>query len=293
MIKQAPKPIFFALCAISLLAAWRPLRETFLLATNDDGYTHLLLIVPMTAALIWIEWGSLKPLVAPGPSAGLVLLSISLLFAGFTRWNFHLLPDERLTGSILALVTWWVGSFVLCFGIRVSRSLLFPLGFLYLAVPMPRFLLNEVVGWLQQGSALAARGMFAVAGVPVSQDGVLLSIPDLTVEVAKECSSIRSSSMLLVTTMLLAQLFLRTAWRKWLVILLAIPVSVAKNGLRIFTIAMLGTKVDPSYLTGRLHHQGGVVFFTIGLGSIFFVLWILHRNEGASLLKPASRAQAS
>jgi exosortase len=293
MIKQAPKSVFLFLCAISLLAAWRPLGEAFWLASNDDGYTHLLLILPMAAALIWLDWRSLKPLLAPGPRAGLVLLGVSLLIAGFTRWCSHLFPDERLTGNILALVTWWVGSFVLCFGIRVSRSLLFPLGFLYLAVPMPRFLLDEIVSWLQLGSAFVAHGMFAVARVPVSQDGVLLSLPDLTVEVAKECSSIRSSSMLLVTTMLLAQLFLRAAWRKWLVILLAIPVSVAKNGLRIFTIAMLGTKVDPSYLTGRLHHQGGVIFFTIGLGGIFFVLWILHRNEGKSLLKPVSDAPAS
>jgi exosortase len=293
MINQAPKSVFFLLFASSLLAAFRPLRETFLLATNDGGYTHLLLILPMTAALIWLEWRSLKPLLAPGPRAGLVLLGVSLLVAGFTRWSSHLLPDERLTGNMLALVTWWVGSFVLCFGIRVSRSLLFPLGLLFLAVPMPRFLLDEIVSWLQLGSAFVAHGMFAVARVPVSQDGVLLSIPDLTVEVAKECSSIRSSSMLLVTTMLLAQLFLRTAWRKWLVILLAIPVSVAKNGLRIFTIAMLGTKVDPSYLTGRLHHQGGVILFTIGLGGIFFVLWILRRNEGNFLLKPISKAPAS
>jgi exosortase len=290
MITRAPKSSFLFLCAISLLAAWRPLRDAFWLATNDDGYTHILLILPMAAGLIWLEWRSLKPLLAPGPRAGLVLLGMSLLFAGFTRWNLHLLPDERLTGNMLALVTWWVGSFVLCFGTRVSRSLLFPLGFSYLAVPMPRFLLNELVSWLQLGSAYVAHGMFSVAGVPVSQDGVLLSIPDLTVEVAKECSSIRSSSMLLVTTIVLAQIFLRAAWRKWLAILLAIPFSVAKNGLRIFTIAMLGTKVDPLYLTGRLHHQGGVIFFTIGLGGIFFVLWILHRNEGSSLLKPVSRA---
>ena len=290
MINQAPKSAFLFLCAVSLLAAWRPLREAFRLAIDDDGYTHLLLIVPMTAALIWLEWRSPKPLLAPGPRAGLVLLGVSLLVAGFTRWSSHLLPDERLAGKMLALVTWWVGSFVLCFGIRVSRSLLFPLGFLYVAVPIPRFLLNDIVGWLQLGSAFVAHGMFSLAGVPVSQDGVLLSIPDLTVEVAKECSSIRSTSMLLVTTMLLAQLFLRAAWRKWLVILLAIPVSLAKNGLRIFTIAMLGTKVDPSYLTGRLHHQGGVIFFTLSLGGMFLVLWILRRNEVSSLLKPLSRA---
>jgi len=298
MIKRAPKSAFLFLCAISLVAAWRPLRDALWLATHDEEYTHLLLILPAAAALIWLklsggEWrtssqsSSASPQSAPGLGAGLILLGLSLLIAGFARWHTNLLPDERLTASMLALVTWWVGSFVLCFGTRVSRSLLFPLGFLFLVVPLPRFLLNEIVAWLQQASAFTAHYMFSMARVPVTQEGVLIDIPGLTVEVATECSSIRSSSMLLITTMILAQLLLRTSWRKWLAIVVAIPVSVAKNGLRIFTIAMLGTRVDPSYLTGRLHHKGGIVFFSIGLACMFFVLWILQRNERASFFSGA------
>jgi exosortase len=287
MIKRAPKSAFLFLCAISLVAAWRPLRDALWLATHDEEYTHLLLIVPAAAALIWLKLSGANGrsdgmTVTPSLGAGAILLCLSLVVTGFSRWHTNLLPDEQLTAHMLALVTWWTGSFVLCFGTRLSRTLLFPLGFLLLVVPLPRFLLNEIVAWLQQASAFTAHYLFSLARVPVTQDGVLLDIPGLTVEVAKECSSIRSSSLLLVTTMILAQLMLRTSWRKWLAVVLAIPVSVAKNGLRIFVIAMLGTRVDPSYLTGRLHHQGGIVFFSIGLGCMFFVLWILHRNEQAS-----------
>ncbi len=293
MIKRRPKSAFLVLCALSLLAAWRPLREALWLAMHDEEYTHLLLILPVATALVLLDWRSLASWLAPGLRAGVILLGLSLLVAAFTRWRVDLPPDERLTGNMLALVTWVVGSFVLCFGTRVSRSVLFPLGFLFLSVPLPRSLLNDIVTGLQQGSALVAHGMFFAAGVPVMQDGVLLTIPGLTVEVAKECSSIRSSSLLLVTTMLLAQLFLCTPWRKWLVIVLAIPLSIFKNALRIFTIAMLGTRVDESYLTGRLHHQGGVVFFAISLSGIFLMLWILHRGERGSLPKPIANAPAS
>jgi exosortase len=302
MIKRAPKAAFLFLCAISAIIAWHPLRDTLWLATADGEYTHLLLILPAVAAMIWLESGkawrssspsspseSMKSLSAFRP--GLSLLCVSLLFAGFARWRMDLSPDERLTANMLALVTWWLGSFVLCFGTRVSRSLLFPLGFLFLLVPLPRFLLDEIVAGLQQASAFTAHYTFFFARVPVDQRGILIDIPGLTVEVAKECSSIRSSSMLLITTMILAQLLLRTTWRKWLVIAVAIPVSVAKNALRIFTIAMLGTRVDPSYLTGKLHHQGGIVFFSIGLGCMFFVLWILHRNERAAFSRMRSRTR--
>jgi exosortase/archaeosortase family protein len=87
--------------------------------------------------------------------------------------------------------------------------------------------------------------------------------------------------MLLVTTMVLAQLLLRSPWRKALLICMAVPLSVAKNGLRIFTIAMLGTRVDPKFLTGKLHRDGGIVFFTIALLATFALLWVLRRGEAA------------
>jgi exosortase/archaeosortase family protein len=86
--------------------------------------------------------------------------------------------------------------------------------------------------------------------------------------------------MLLVTTMVLAQLLLRSPWRKAVVIAIAVPLSIAKNGLRIFTIAMLSTRVDPGYLTGRLHRNGGIIFFGIALAAVFSLVWILRRAEG-------------
>jgi exosortase len=142
---------------------------------------------------------------------------------------------------------------------------------------------------LQIGSAWSAHAFFAAIGVPVFQQGVLLTIPGLTVQVAQECSSIRSSSMLIVTALVMAQVLLCSFWRKALVVSVAVPLSVFKNGLRIFIIAMLGTRVDPGYLTGRLHHQGGAIFLAMALGGTFVLLWFLRRGEHlalASRLKP-------
>jgi exosortase/archaeosortase family protein len=79
--------------------------------------------------------------------------------------------------------------------------------------------------------------------------------------------------------MVLAQLLLRSPWRKAVIVAIAIPLSVAKNGLRIFTIAMLATRVDRSFLTGRLHRQGGIIFFLIALAIISLLLWLMRRGE--------------
>lgn len=284
MTKLPPHLSLALLLAVCLMVGWRPLVDTFALALQDHEYTHILLILPISAALISLEWRSLRPVVAPNVRAGSALLAMAVLVAGFVKgWPASLPSDVQLSIRMFALVLAWIGAFLLCFGTRVSRALLFPLCFLFGVVPVPHVLLNEIVWRLQQGSALAAYSLFAGFGIPVVQDGVILTIPGLTLEVAKECSSIRSSSMLLVTTMVLAQLLLRSPWRKALVIGVAVVLSVAKNGLRIFTIAMLATRVDPGYLTGRLHHEGGIVFFTIALIGVFVLLWILRRGEDVSL----------
>ncbi len=276
-------PVFSILGAISLAIWWSPLTSSLSLALHDEQYTHILLILPVSAALIFMDW---EP---PEPHSGLSVILGSLLLVAaasltfFVRWRaLALSPDERLAANMLALVVWWIAAFILCFGLPASRRALFPLCFLFCLVPLPDFVLNPVVNLLQQGSAAAAHLLFAAAGVPVEQSGVLVHIPGLTLEVARECSSIRSSSMLIVTTMVLAQLLLCSPWRKALIILVAFPLSVAKNGLRIFVIAMLTTRVDPSFLTGRLHRKGGIIFFLVALAAIFVLIWILRRGEKAN-----------
>jgi exosortase len=274
------------------------LLATLTLALRNDQYTHILLILPVSLALIFLEspflkWPSLEGISTPSIRAGSVFLTIAVLAAIFTIVRSSTLPlDVQLSIRMFALVLFWIGTCIVSLGSRAARALLFPLCFLFWLVPFPSSLLNAVVTLLQQGSALTAHALFSAVGVPVSQDGVVLNIPGLTVEVSQECSSIRSSSMLLVTTMVLAQVLLRSPWRKALVIAVAIPLSIAKNGLRIFTISMLGTHVDPGYLTGRLHHQGGIVFFMIALATVFLLIWLLRRGEDsdvpAAALLPAS-----
>jgi exosortase len=174
---------------------------------------------------------------------------------------------------MLGLVTWWIGAIVLCFGRQVFGRLLFPILFLFLVVPWPEFVLSRAVSALQQASASLTYLMFECLGVPVAKAGVVLSIPGLSIEVAKECSSIRSSLILVITGLVLTHLLLRSAWRRWLIILVTIPLSVGKNAVRIFTLSILATHVDPSFVTGRLHRQGGIVFFSLSL----IALWLLIR----------------
>ena len=272
----SPSLRFAFLSAVPLLVGWRALLSALALALHNDEYTHLLLILPISASLIFSERELLKPATEPALGLGWSLLIVAILVGGFSRTS---LADVQLSLSMLAIVIWWVGSFILCFGSRVARLFLFPLCFLFWLVPIPTPLLERIIAIWQHGSAISASLMFSALGIPNTQDGVMLSIPGLNLEVAQECSSLRSSLMLIVTSMVLAQLFLQSFWRKTVVVLAAIPLSIAKNGVRIFTISMLGTRVDPGFLHGNLHRHGGIVFFLLALFAVVLLLWLLGRSE--------------
>jgi exosortase len=288
MARIPPSLRFVLLCVISFVVGWHSLFSTLGLALRVGEYTHLLLIVPISVFLIFSERDSLKLASEPAVGLGSSLLILAIMVGGFSRAS----PvDVQLSVSMMAIVIWWIGSFVLCFGARTARLFLFPLCFLFWLVPIPAPLLERIVAIWQHGSAISASLLFSALGIPNTQDGIMLSIPGLNLEVAQECSSLRSSLMLIVTSMVLAQLFLQSFWRKTVVVLAAIPLSIAKNGVRIFTISMLGTRVDPGFLHGNLHRHGGIVFFLLALGVVVLLLWLLNRSENGvhtSSLKPVA-----
>jgi exosortase len=307
-LNLGPAASFSILAAMSLLFWWRPLANTLGLALANEAYTHILLILPLSAALIYLNLNHVnskvprtdaQPSLCPGaplpgaPLLGSALLAVALLIGCYTRWGTNAAPaDVRLSLAMFALVIWWIASVVCSFGLHTFRSLLFPLCFLFFLVPVPSLALSVIVDWLQHGSAWMAATLFRAFGEPVQRDGILLSLPKLDIEVTRECSSIRSSFLLVITTIVLAHLFLRSWWRNLLLVLIAIPLSIVKNGLRIFVIAELGTHVDPGFLDGRLHHQGGIVFLVIALAAIVALLAILHRDEMRLELLSAPPRQA-
>ncbi len=271
---------FIALIAVSLLGFWRPFGALFELAWQQDEYTHILLVLPVSLMLIFLEskGRSVRPAYAPGTALALLAVAAVIYWAG-VHGAFG--GNAGLSVAIFVLVTCWLAFVVGCYGFKVFRSLLFPFLFLFLLTPIPVPVLDRVISFLQSASTDATFALFKLTGVPVLKTGFLLSMPTLQIEVAKECSGIRSSMMLLITGLLLAHLFLRTFWSKLVFVLCIVPLAVAKNAVRIYTLSMLGMHVSIGFLEGRLHHNGGVVFFLLALVALLGLLWILQKAEGA------------
>jgi exosortase len=263
-------------------AFWAPLRALMQLALTSDTYSHILLIPFISLFLLWMERERLFKTVQPNHLFAGALLCLGVLVGAFARRAALISPDgDWLTLAILGfLCLIWAG-FLFFYGTSVFKNALFPLLFLLLMVPLPGFLLDRFIEWLQVGSADVAELIFRMSGTPVLREGLIFVLPQVSIEVAKECSGIRSTQALLIVCLLAGYLLLRTNWRRSALLVAAVPVLIIKNGVRIATLTLLAIHVDPSFLTGRLHHEGGFVFFALGMLILLPLLWWFQKSEAA------------
>jgi exosortase len=211
----------------------------------------------------------------------MVMLFAGVMLYWFARRHSHdLSQNDFLSLAVFSFLVVLIAGFVLSYGSKAFRAAVFPLLFLFLMVPIPGFLLEGIVFALQRGSAEVTDALFKLSGVPVIRQGFTFSLASVTIEIAHECSGIRSSLALFITSLLVGYGFLRSNWRRALLSVSAILAAIVKNGVRIVTLSLLGTYVDAGFLTGELHHRyGGLVFSLLALGVLIPVLWLLQKSE--------------
>ena|ERR1700722_13878654 len=275
--------IFGALSLVAVLAFWKPLVALVEYSLSHESASHILLIPLITLYLLYTErdriFRSTHFSVVSGAAA--ILIGIGLYLLANPSWA-SAEGNDVLVATTLSFVVIWLGAFLLCYGSRAALAAAFPLLFLLLMVPLPEAVLAKSIYWLQQGSTEIAYLLFKLVQVPVFRQGFILSLPSVSIEVAKECSGIRSSMALLITCLLAAHLFLRRRWKMTLFVLLALPLAIIKNGIRITALTLLAIYVDPSFLTGNLHHDGGFVFFLLALAILAPILFFLQKSERTS-----------
>jgi exosortase len=274
--------LYASWAAFLLLLFAKPLFQLIHFAWQDDTASHILLI-PFISA--WLLYSDPKGEVS---SSGFeirpaLFFLISAIFAA-------LLPiaacsscsaRDRLSLLILSFILLLVGGFVLLLGSAKAKTSSFALGFLVFMIPIPDFLLSRIIYWLQAGSADIAEVIFDLSGAPVLRNGFVFHLPNVSIEVAQECSGIRSSLALLILALLVAHFSFRSTWKIALFVVAGLAMMLVKNGIRIATLTLLAAYVNPEFLYGRLHRQGGVVFFLISLALLWPLYWYLRKGESS------------
>lgn len=271
---------FVGLIIVSSLLFYKTLSTLIQYSLHDPSSSHIILIPFVSFFLLYSERRRIFSITRTSISSGVgVVLAGMILYWLAARGPVPQEGHWPLSLQTLSVLLVWAGVFLLCYGFDAARAAAFPLLFLLLMVPLPDVILDRVIHALQVGSTEITYLIFQAVGIPVLRDGFLLSLPGVTIEVAKECSSIRSSVALFITCLLAAHLYLRTGWKMLLFAFLSFPLSILKNGVRIATLTLLAIYVNPSFLKGRLHHDGGFVFFLLSLLLLWPVFLWLERSD--------------
>jgi len=271
---------FAFLCAIPILIAWGAIRQVVSLALTNDTYTHIPLIPVVTGFLIYINRKAIRSRISTRWQPG--VLSLAPGFAAVIAARLgtaHLNASQDLSLATLGVVLVWIGAFAAFFGYASFRAARFPLLFLLFTVPIPEPMLSHTIHFLQVWSAQSAAALFSLFGIPYLQNDLVFNLPGVAIRVAEECSGIRSTLALLIMTVLAAHMFLKATWKQVLVCLLAVPLSIAKNGLRIATLSALAIYVNPGFLYGKLHQYGGMFFFAAAFLPLALLFVILERGD--------------
>jgi exosortase C (VPDSG-CTERM-specific) len=258
----------------------QPLSRLMVYAAHTDLHSHILLVPLITGYLLYLQRKHLP--VAYGSSIpGAVILcvaAIAALAAGI-GWRGSLSVNDELALMALAYVSLIGAGGFLFLGSKWMAAAAFPVAFLVFLVPLP----DAAVDWLEKASMLAsadaAAMYFRLAGTPHVRQGTVFELPGIVLQVAQECSGIRSSWVLFITSLLASHVFLKTKWRRLVLVAFVIPLGILRNGFRILVIGLLCVHIGPHMVDSVIHHRGGPLFFALSLIPLFLLLWWLRHRE--------------
>ena len=273
------------LLVVLFASPWKTLAE---LAIGDERYTHTLVVPLLSLVFFYRQRDQWLAAPRPAPLGALPFAAGALLLFLISGPLEAITGPPLVSGRIAACVLLFWSLFWACFGPAAFRAALFPVLLLTLAIPLPETLIAAMETFLQQASAEATHLVFRLAQIPFHREGLQFALPGVTIEVARECSGIRSSNALLLTSLTLGQFLLSSKRRKFLLFAATLPLTIIKNAIRIASLSWLGVYVSKDFLLGDLHHQGGALFAALGLLLLVPVLLALMRAERSVGARSAS-----
>ena len=266
-------------CWISILSVFGPAVSTMVTTWyHSNTFAHGFLVLPISLYLIWTRRQSLMPLI-PVPTLWGLLLLVGL----GCGWLLGNLADVLVVQQLM-VVAMLPGGVWLVLGTRVARILLFPLLFLFFAVPIGL----EFEPVLQDFTAAFTVRALRLSGITVFRDGWLLALPTGIWHVAETCSG----SRYLYAAVMLGCLYAWIIYRRWTrrlgFLLASVVVPIVANGVRAYGLVLLGYLSDHTIAAGVDHVLYGWLFF----GLVMFLLlgvgcrWREPSHETVSTLAP-------
>jgi exosortase len=274
--------LFLCFNIIVVIIFYTPLKELVTLSLlYKPDYSHVVLIPFVSAYFVYVKRQEVFSNVEYSFNIGSLLILAGFLLSGIgwsKKMMFH--QNDYLSLMTFTALIIWIGGFILFYGIPAFKNARFPLLFLVFMIPIPSVMLDNIVKLLIKGTTEVTYLLFQLTGVPFLREEYVFHFSEMSVEIADECSGIRSSIALFITSILAGHLFLKNIGRKTALSLSIFPITVFKNAVRIVTLTLLSVYVDKSFLTNSfLHRRGGIFFFILAVLLLLSVLWLLKKGE--------------
>jgi exosortase len=216
-----------------------------------------------------LAWKSgIAPDAKPNRTLGISIL----LFAVLVRTASGLAAELFTTrgSAVIALA----GITVYEFGFRQVLRWWLPFALICLSIPLPELITQTLALPLQFRASRMGAALLEMRNVPVRLAGNVIQLPGRELFVTEACSGLRSLTALLSMAVLLGALVLKTPVTRVLLLLLAVPVAIVVNGVRVFLTGFLVYYVSPAYGEGFMHITEGWLLFLVSLSILAVMAWI-------------------
>lgn len=254
----------WALLGALLVALYAPVLSALAaLWRGEAGYSHGILIPLIAAYMAWQSRRTVRevprrPCLAAWP---FLLVGLLLLVAGRLAFEIHA-AALSLVVVLGALVTMMGGPGLL-------RALLVPLAYLLFMIPLPWALYFGAGDPLKLTTAVAATALVSPLGIPVLQEGTLIHLPAVTLEVESACSGVRTALSLLPLAVAFAYLMLRRPWGRAVLVASSLPIAILVNILRVAAIIFQGYRFPTDVSGYALHLYSSWIPMLLGLPMLF------------------------
>jgi exosortase A len=228
---------------------------------RSDTFAHAFLVPPIVVWLIWRQRDKLAQLPSRPvwwmvlPMAAMALLWLLGALAGLNA------------ATQFALVGLLVLAVPLVFGLQVARALLFPLLFLFFAVPFGEFMVPSMMAWTADFTVAAVQ----LSGVPVFREGLQFVIPTGNWSVVEACSGVRYLIASFMVGTLFAYLNFKSLRKRLMFVAVSLMVPILANWLRAYLIVMIGHLSGNKLAVGVDHLVYGWAFFGVVIGVMFWI----------------------
>lgn len=259
------------IAVLTLWLYWRILANLSAQWWHDPNYSHGFIVPAFVIFLIWQDRSHLARVPRRASWAGLWVIcgSLLMLIAGVLAAELFLSRS-----SLLFLVA---GLLILFQGWPRFRAILLPWLMLFLVIPIPAIILNQITFPLQILASKLASFLLASFGVPVLREGNVIRLPAMSLEVAEACSGIRSLLSLGTLAIVFGYFMERNVVVRALLAIASIPIAVAANALRIVGTGLMVRFWDPEKAEGFFHVFSGWLIFLLSLGMLLALHQLIRK----------------